>query len=144
MIVFPVLIPGQNFPGREITKCHGKGTEIWGMYSRESRETGIPAHPCHGGLPLHHLILVYPLCPSMSTCHGWLFSTLFSFNISLFNIQSEEICEHGEKVVLTAGCPPAPGCPISCSPPSSTQGFKHSELTPRANYGKPMDTAMAD
>ena len=29
MIVFPVLIPGQNFlfpgTGREITKCHGKG-----------------------------------------------------------------------------------------------------------------------
>ena len=50
MIVFPVLIPGQNFlfpgTGREITKCHGKGREIWGLYSRESRETGIPAHPC--------------------------------------------------------------------------------------------------
>ena len=29
----------------EITKCHGKGREIWGLYSRESRETGIPAHP---------------------------------------------------------------------------------------------------
>ena len=32
MIVFPVLIPGQNFlfpgTGREITKCHGKGREI--------------------------------------------------------------------------------------------------------------------
>ena len=31
MIVFPVLIPGQNFlfpgTGREITKCHGKGSE---------------------------------------------------------------------------------------------------------------------
>ena len=31
MIVFPVLIPGQNFlfpgTGREITKCHGKGRE---------------------------------------------------------------------------------------------------------------------
>ena len=29
MMVFPVLIPGQNFlfpgTGREITKCHGKG-----------------------------------------------------------------------------------------------------------------------
>ena len=23
----------------------GKGREIWGLYSRESRETGIPAHP---------------------------------------------------------------------------------------------------
>ena len=49
MIVFPVLIPGQNFlfPGTrgEITKCHGKGREIWGLYSRESWETGIPAHP---------------------------------------------------------------------------------------------------
>ena len=30
MIVFPV----------------SKGREIWGLYSRESRETGIPAHPC--------------------------------------------------------------------------------------------------
>ena len=31
MIVFPVLIPGQNFlfpgTGREITKCHGKGRD---------------------------------------------------------------------------------------------------------------------
>ena len=48
MIVFPVLIPGQNFlfpgTGREITKCHGKGREIWGLYSRESGETEIPAH----------------------------------------------------------------------------------------------------
>ena len=45
MIVFPTLIPGKNFlfpgTGREITKCHGKGN----LYSRESRETGIPAHP---------------------------------------------------------------------------------------------------
>ena len=45
MIVFAVLISGQNFlfpgTGREITKCHGKGREIWGLYSRE---TGIPAH----------------------------------------------------------------------------------------------------
>ena len=45
MIVFPVLIPGQNFLslGREITKCHGR--VIWGLYSRESWETGIPSHP---------------------------------------------------------------------------------------------------
>ena len=94
-----IPFPG-NGKGNYKMPREGKGTEIWGLYSRESPETGIPAHPCHGGLPLHHLILVYPLFPSMSTCHGWLFSTLFSFNISLFNIQSEEICEHGEKVVL--------------------------------------------
>ena len=52
IIVFPVLIPGQNFlfpgTGREITKCHGKGRKIWGLYSQESRETGIPAHPWVG------------------------------------------------------------------------------------------------
>ena len=41
MIVFPVLIPVQTKMPRE-----GKGREIWGMYSWESRETGIPAHPC--------------------------------------------------------------------------------------------------
>ena len=49
MILFPVLIPGQKFlfpgMGREITKCHGKGREIWGLYSWESRETEISAHP---------------------------------------------------------------------------------------------------
>ena len=43
MIVFPVQIPIQNFlfpgTGREKLKCHGKGREIWGMYSRESRES---------------------------------------------------------------------------------------------------------
>ena len=37
------LFPGT---GRENLKCHGKGREIWGLYSRESRETGIPTHPC--------------------------------------------------------------------------------------------------
>ena len=31
--------PKLPFPG------NGKGREIWGLYSRESRETGIPAHP---------------------------------------------------------------------------------------------------
>ena len=31
--------------GTRIRKCDGKGREIWGLYSRESRETGIPAHP---------------------------------------------------------------------------------------------------
>ena len=36
MIVFHGLIPG-----------NGKGREIWGLYSRESRETEIPAHPFH-------------------------------------------------------------------------------------------------
>ena len=45
-----MVFPGQNFlfpgTGREITKCHGKGREIWGLYSWESPETGIPAHSC--------------------------------------------------------------------------------------------------
>ena len=53
MIIFPVLIPGQNFlfpgTGREIKKCHRKGREIWGLYSRE---TGIPAHPCNQQIPI--------------------------------------------------------------------------------------------
>ena len=41
MIVFPVLIPGPKFP------FPGTGREIWGLYYRESRKTGIPAHPCY-------------------------------------------------------------------------------------------------
>ena len=48
-----IIFPGQNFlfpgTGREIAKCHGReGKEIWGLYSRESRETGIPGQPCSG------------------------------------------------------------------------------------------------
>ena len=42
--------PKLPFPGNGKGKFkmprEGKGREIWGMYSRESRETGIPAHPC--------------------------------------------------------------------------------------------------
>ena len=42
--------PKLPFPGNGKGKFRmpreGKGREIWGMYSRESRETGIPAHPC--------------------------------------------------------------------------------------------------
>ena len=41
--------PKLPFPGNGKGKFkmpqEGKGREIWGMYSRESRETGIPAHP---------------------------------------------------------------------------------------------------
>ena len=40
LIVLPVLNPGQNF------LFPGTGREIWGLYSRESRKMGIPAHPC--------------------------------------------------------------------------------------------------
>ena len=48
MILFPVLIPRLHFPGngKGNLKCHGKGREIWGLFSRESREMGIFAHPC--------------------------------------------------------------------------------------------------
>ena len=42
--------PKLPFPGNGNGKFkmprEGKGREIWGLYSRESRETGIPAHPC--------------------------------------------------------------------------------------------------
>ena len=42
--------PKLPFPGNGKGKFkmprEGKGREIWGLYSRESRETGIPAHPC--------------------------------------------------------------------------------------------------
>ena len=42
--------PKLPFPGDGKGKFkmprEGKGREIWGLYSRESRETGIPAHPC--------------------------------------------------------------------------------------------------
>ena len=45
--------PKLPFPGNGKGKFkmpwEGKGREIWGMYSRESRETGIPAHPCFQG-----------------------------------------------------------------------------------------------
>ena len=41
--------PKLHFPGNGKGKLkmprEGKGREIWGLYSRESRETGIPAHP---------------------------------------------------------------------------------------------------
>ena len=41
--------PKLPFPGNGKGKFkmprEGKGREIWGFYSRESRETGIPAHP---------------------------------------------------------------------------------------------------
>ena len=41
--------PKLPFPGNGKGKFkmprEGKGREIWGLYSRESRETGIPAHP---------------------------------------------------------------------------------------------------
>ena len=41
--------PKLPFPGNGKGKFkmprEGKGREIWGMHSRESRETGIPAHP---------------------------------------------------------------------------------------------------
>ena len=37
--------PG-NGKGNYKMPREGKGREIWGLYSRESRETGIPAHPC--------------------------------------------------------------------------------------------------
>ena len=37
--------PG-NGKGNYKMPREGKGGEIWGLYSRESRETGIPAHPC--------------------------------------------------------------------------------------------------
>ena len=36
--------PG-NGKGNLKLPWEGKGREIWGLYSRESRETGIPAHP---------------------------------------------------------------------------------------------------
>ena len=43
--------PKLPFPGNGKGKFkmprEGKGRETWGLYSRESRETGIPAHPCH-------------------------------------------------------------------------------------------------
>ena len=39
--------PG-NGKGNYKMPREGKGREIWGLYSRESRETGIPAHPCLG------------------------------------------------------------------------------------------------
>jgi len=42
---FPVNGKGKFKMPRE-----GKGREIWGLYSRESRETGIPAHPWWVGL----------------------------------------------------------------------------------------------
>ena len=63
MLAFPVLIHGWKFlflagrdgkleiafqdfgKGREMEFSNGKGREIWGWYSRELRETGIPAHP---------------------------------------------------------------------------------------------------
>ena len=51
MIVFLILIPGQNFlfpgTGREITKCNGKGWEGKFEAFLGSRKTGIPAHPCY-------------------------------------------------------------------------------------------------
>ena len=37
--------PG-NGKGNYKMPREGKGLEIWGLYSRESRETGISAHPC--------------------------------------------------------------------------------------------------
>ena len=44
--------PKLPFPGNGKGKFkmprEGKGQEIWGLYSRESRETGIPAQPCSG------------------------------------------------------------------------------------------------
>ena len=53
--------PKLPFPGNGKGKFkmprEGKGREIWGLYSRESQETGIPAHPCYDTLipatPLH-------------------------------------------------------------------------------------------
>ena len=41
--------PG-NGKGNYKMPQEGKGGEIWGLYSRESRETGIPAHPCYSHL----------------------------------------------------------------------------------------------
>ena len=40
-----IPFPG-NGKGNYKMPREGKGREIWGLYSRESRETGIPAHPC--------------------------------------------------------------------------------------------------
>ena len=51
--------PKLPFPGNGKGKFkmlrEGKGREIWGMYSRESRETRIPAHPCYGKVTSHIL-----------------------------------------------------------------------------------------
>ena len=43
-----IFRPKLPFPGngKGNLKCHGKGREIWGLFSRESREMGIFAHPC--------------------------------------------------------------------------------------------------
>ena len=79
MIVFPVLIPGQNFlfpgTGREITKCHGKGRE--GKF-----EACIPG--IHGNRE-------FPLTPAMCTMYNVHVSIIkrmvimsFRYNIALF------------------------------------------------------------
>ena len=58
-ISHPNFRPKPPFPGngKWNLKCQGKGREIWSLYSRESQETGIPAHPCYDTLipatPLH-------------------------------------------------------------------------------------------
>ena len=58
--------PKLPFPGNGKRKFkmprEGKGREIWGMYSRESRETGIPAHPW---------MRVSPLMRALATWLGW-------------------------------------------------------------------------
>ena len=38
--------PKLPFPRNGKGNLNAVGREIWGMYSRESQETGIPAHPC--------------------------------------------------------------------------------------------------
>ena len=46
-----IAFPGQNF------LFPGSGREIWGLYFRESRETGIPAHPCQAVIKLYKIYI---------------------------------------------------------------------------------------
>ena len=41
----PKLLFPENGKGNYKMPREWKGKEIWGLYSQESRETGIPAHP---------------------------------------------------------------------------------------------------
>ena len=48
-----IAFPGQNF------LFPGPVREIWGLYFRESRVTGIPAHPCQAEIKLYKIYIKF-------------------------------------------------------------------------------------
>ena len=69
-----------------------EGKKIWGLYSRKSRETGIPAHPCFQHTALFDQDAVLFL--------GWIKTSLLYFSNGMANFINMTFCMECQKFSL--------------------------------------------